>query len=204
MGEEEEEKVNDKEYCVLCTNPTEKAGIDEDSIYIEVGPFYEIGPLCDDCFKLLEDNFCRALRTRIAELEAENSELTTAVVAETLKARELEAKLKSIDEVHAVCVEERNELIAEIETLREEIDQVHEANSILSVANNQDYQQLRKLRKVLKAAKCYSWACDLHIWHIEELDVLMDRHYFTAEDEIMEWRDTAYENLKQVIEEAQR
>jgi NTP pyrophosphatase (non-canonical NTP hydrolase) len=71
----------------------------------------------------------KAKGQRLADLEAENKDLVDAVVEENKKVRELEA---------------------ENEKLRDELTQIHEANSILSVANNQDYHQLKKLRKAVK------------------------------------------------------
>ena len=42
------------EYCCICDSPTGRAGKDDDSIYIDCPDGSKIGPLCEDCFDLID------------------------------------------------------------------------------------------------------------------------------------------------------
>lgn len=41
-----------KERCTNCDSETGKAGRSEDSLFFEEGTDQEIGPLCEDCYRL--------------------------------------------------------------------------------------------------------------------------------------------------------
>jgi len=59
-----------KELCSICDDETERAGRMDDSLYIDVPNYDEVGPLCEACYNVIgqaANSAVERLKARAAE-----------------------------------------------------------------------------------------------------------------------------------------
>ena len=155
------------EYCCNCEEPTGRAGIAEDSLYVSAGD----GPFCETCWEELLPNRTLWLgesRKTIKELEAENARLR-----KLLKwAEDANVDFFAFDEIlpqyqftHENPSEECD-LIERIEfVVRDLTDARAELAALRAVALTEDDRQ--RLRQISEGAARYGWL--LSAKHLSEI-----------------------------------